>query len=149
MDHSLNETRILNFSAKAIQKLIQIRKWHELEKVVRVKSIYNYVRDEIKFGYNSSDMIAASDVLKEGYGQCNTKANLLMALLRATAIRCRLHGFIVDKKLQKGIIPNIFYAITPKDILHTWVEVFIDENWYALEGVILDKRHLMQLQKKF
>lgn len=149
MEEYLKETQILNFSEKAIQELIQNRKWLDLEKVARIKSIYDYVRDEIKFGYNRADNITALDVLNDGYGQCNTKANLLLALLRATDIPCRLHGFIVDKKLQKGIIPGIFYALTPMDIVHSWVEVFVNDNWYVLEGVILDKKYLQSLQKKF
>jgi len=149
MDEYLKETQILNFSEKKIQELIQNHKWIDLEEVARVKSIYDYVRDEIQFGYNSADDLTALEVLNDGYGQCNTKANLLMALFRATGIPCRLHGFYVDKILQKGIISGIFYALTPKDIVHSWVEVFVNDHWYVLEGVILDKAYLTGLQKKF
>ena len=68
---------------------------------------------EIAFGYNTDDMISASEVLKDGYGQCNTKGTLFMALLRAVGIRCRIHGFTIDKKLQKGAMTGIVYKLAP------------------------------------
>ncbi len=39
--------------------------------------------------------------MKDGYGQCNTKGTLFMALFRSVDIPCRFHGFTIDKKLQK------------------------------------------------
>ncbi|WP_277633273.1 transglutaminase-like domain-containing protein [Avrilella dinanensis] len=102
----------------------------------------------IKFGYNVSDYISASQVLNDGYGQCNTKATLLMALLRATDVPNRIHGFTIDKALQKGAITGIWYRLSPKNILHSWVEVWVNEQWYFLEGVILDKPYLTKLQEQ-
>jgi len=142
----LIETRLLNFSDAAIQQLITHKGWQQLDTVERVKSIYTYVRDEIRFGYNVADDIPASQVLADGYGQCNTKATLLMALLRATGVPCRLHGFTIDKALQKGAISGIFYALAPQSIIHAWAEVYVEGSWYNLEGVILDKRYLTQLK---
>ena len=93
---------MLDYSNPSIQELIKGRGWKEIEDFERIKSIYNYVRDEILFGYNIDDDIPASRVLSDGYGQCNTKGTLFMALLRACDIPCRVHGFTIDKKLQKG-----------------------------------------------
>lgn len=148
MINYLKETPILNYSNLSIQSLIKEKKWMELDTVKRVKSIYNYVRDSIKFGYNVSDDITAAQVLKDGYGQCNTKATLLMALLRATGIPNRIHGFTINKALQKGAISGIWYKLSPKNILHSWVEVYVNDTWYFLEGVILDKQYLTKLQEK-
>lgn len=144
----LKETPILNYSDNQIQNLIKNRKWLELETVEKIKSIYNYVRDEIKFGYNKADDISASKVLEDGYGQCNTKATLLMALLRACNVPNRIHGFTIDKALQKGAIRGFWYKLSPKNILHSWVEVYVNGKWYFLEGVILDKTYLSNLQKE-
>ena len=116
--------------------------------VCKVKAIYNFVRDEIKFGYNVSDYIPASQVLKDGYGQCNTKATLLMTLLRAVGIPNRIHEFTIDKALQKGAITGFWYNLSPKNILHSWVEVWVNDQWYFLEGVIIDKPYLTKLQKQ-
>jgi len=148
MDNYLKETKILNYSDSSIQQIVKTRNWITMATVERIKSIYNYVRDEIKFGYNLSDDISATEVLKDGYGQCNTKATLLMALLRASGIPNRIHGFTIDKALQKGAISGIWYILSPKNILHSWVEIFVNDNWYFLEGVILDSEYLTKLQAK-
>ncbi len=149
MTKYLQETEILNFSEDSIQKLVTNRNWRSLDTISCVKAIYNYVRDEIKFGYNFSDDITASEVLKDGYGQCNTKATLLMALLRALGIPNRIHGFTIDKALQKGAITGVWYKLSPNNILHSWVEVSVNDSWYSLEGVILDKKYLTNLQIKY
>lgn len=148
MDKHLKETELLDFSNNRIQELIEKKQWQKLDTIEKVKSIYNFVRDEILFGYNTSDDISASKVLADGFGQCNTKGTLLMALLRATGIPNRVHGFTIDKALQKGAISGIWYKLSPKNILHAWVEIYVNENWYSLEGVILDKQYLTELQKK-
>ena len=84
----LESTKLLNYEHKSIQKLIAKRGWKDLPEFDRIKAIYNYVRDEIRFGYNVDDAIPASEVLKNRYGQCNTKGTLFMALLRACGIPC-------------------------------------------------------------
>jgi hypothetical protein len=149
MDKYLKETRILNYSDPTILQVVNTRKWYAFDAVAKVKAAYDYVRDEIKFGYNLSDDITASEVLKDGYGQCNTKATLLMAFLRAIGIPNRIHGFTIDKALQKGAITGIWYKLSPKDIVHSWVEVYVNDQWYCLEGVILDKEYLSRLQEKY
>lgn len=148
MEKYLYETKILDYSNASIQKLLNQMGWRNLDIVSKVKAKYNFVRDEVKFGYNVSDDIPASQILKEGYGQCNTKATLLMALLRAAGIPNRIHGFTINKSLQKGAITGIWYMLSPKNILHSWVEVWVNGQWYFLEGVILDKPYLTKLQEQ-
>ena len=145
----LRETKLLNYYDNSIQQLITDRGWKEMSAVEGVKSIYNFVRDEIKFGYNVSDDIPAADILLDGYGQCNTKSTLLMALLRACGVPNRIHGFTINKELQKGAIKGIWYKISPKNILHSWVEIYVNDKWYFLEGVIIDREYLTKLQKKY
>lgn len=145
----LVETPILDFHHAAIQTLIRQRGWRRLSEFDRIGAAYNFVRDEIAFGYNSRDDLPASEVLADGIGQCNTKANLLMALLRALAVPCRLHGFTIDKALQKGAITGIAYLLAPQNIIHSWVEVYHDQRWVNLEGFILDANYLGRLQQRF
>ena len=148
MDRYLKETRMLNYSDERIQRLIKDRKWKNADKFECLKAIYNFVRDEILFGYNVDDSILASQVLSDGYGQCNTKGTLFMALLRACGIPCRVHGFTIDKKLQKGAMTGFVYKSAPKNVFHSWVEVYFEEQWYELEAFILDKAYLTKLQEK-
>ena len=142
----LEETPMLDYGCVSIQHLIREKGWRDLPEFERLKSIYNFVRDEILFGYNVDDNIPASKVLKDGYGQCNTKGTLFMALLRGCGIPCRIHGFTIDKKLQKGAMTGFVYRNAPENIFHSWVEVFFEEKWYELEAFILDKMYLEKLQ---
>ena len=145
----LNNTNIVNFEHKDIQSLIDQRRWKNLDNFNKIGAAYQFVKDEIFFGYNESDDITASDVLADGYGQCNTKGNLLMALLRGLGIQCRFHGFTIDQQLQKGAIPSYVFWLAPKYIIHSWVEVYFDGRWINLEGFILDEQYLSSLQQKF
>ena len=149
MERYLRETPMLNYGSAPIQALIHERNWSELPETERVRAIYNFVRAEMLFGYNIDDNIPASRVLADGFGQCNTKGTLFMALLRACGIPCRAHGFMIDKKLQKGAMTGIVYRNAPQEILHSWVEVLLDRRWYELEGFILDKGYLESLQAAY
>ena len=145
----LKQTDILDFDKPSIKSLINEKGWGKMSEKDKVKNIYDYVKDDVKFGYNTDDSISASEVLDDGYGQCNTKANLFMALLRAVGIPNRMHGFTIHKALQKGAITGIWYRLSPKNILHSWVEVYVNGEWFNLEGLILDAAYLKALQAKF
>ena len=145
----LKETSLLDYRSKGIQTLFAKRGWRDLKEDKKVVSIYNFVRDEILFGYNASDSLKASRILKDGYGQCNTKGILLMALFRAAGIPCRMHGFTIDKKLQKGVMTGFVYRVAPREIFHSYVEAYVNGKWYNLEGFILDRKYLSSLQRKF
>jgi len=145
----LEETAILDFSNAEITQLIKDRDWAWLNDYEKIGAIYTFVKDEIHFGYNKSDDIPASSVLNDGYGQCNTKSTLFMALLRATNIPCRFHGFTINNALQLGAIPSYIFRLAPRYIIHSWVEVFYQERWVSLEGFIIDAQMLTAVQTKF
>ena len=145
----LQTTKMLDFQSPSIQQLIIDRDWEKLTVSERIGAAYDFVRNEILFGYNADDTLPASKVLSDGYGQCNTKTTLLMALLRALDVPCRFHGFTIDKSLQRGVVPELIYPITPQNILHSWVEVEFEGRWINLEGFILDKEMLKSLQTVF
>lgn len=146
LNNYLQNTRMLDFYSPSIQELVSQKGWHHLSENDKIADIYNFVRNEITFGYNSSDDIPASQVLLDGYGQCNTKSTLLMALLRAVNIPCRIQGFYIDKKMQKGALTGITYVFAPKKIVHAWTEVYFEGKWVALEGVIIDDKYLHQVK---
>lgn len=143
------KTRMLNYEADSIKDLINRRGWAKLDEFNKIKEIYDYVRNEILFGYNRSDLLTAEEVLKDGYGQCNTKATLLMALLRGVGIPCRIHGFEVSKYFQRGATSAFISALAPKTIIHAWAEVYYNEKWIALEGVITDEAYVRAVKKKY
>ena len=147
-DH-LRETPLLDYKSDAIQALVVHRGWAGLTEGDRIGAAYDFVRNEVLFGYNAQDALPASRVLSDGYGQCNTKGTLLMALLRALSIPCRFHGFTIDKGLQRGVVPELVYPLAPRNIIHSWVEVKHGDKWLDLEGFILDQEVLSALQAKF
>lgn len=105
--------------------------------------IYNFVRDEIKFGYNRRDDISASEVLCDGCGQCNTKSVLLVALLRAAGIPARFHLAQVHKAVQWGVMSPMVYRLAPGKVTHSWAEVQLNGRWIVLEGAIMDKTYFL------
>lgn len=145
----LKPTPLLDFNHPGIESLIATRGWRALPKHERIGAVYDFVRNEIAFGYNVADDLPASRVLADGIGQCNTKGTLFMALLRASGIACRLHGFTIDKALQKGAVTGLAYLLAPREILHSWVEVRFGERWVELEGFILDAAYLGSLKRRF
>lgn len=141
----LSETQLLNYRHKVIEELIDSRQWRKIESSGQlISEVYNFVRNEIKFGYNRGDALTASEILEDGLGQCNTKSILLMALLRGVGVPCRIQGFTIDKKMQKGALTGITYRLAPQKIIHAYTEVFYNQEWLALEGVIVDDKLLLQ-----
>ena len=123
---------LLNYQHPAIQDLIACKDWLAQGEYERIGHIYGFVRRDIAVGYNQDDTLPDSKVLANGFGQCNTKATLLMALLRASGIACCFHGFTIDKSLQKGIVTGLAYALAPRSIIHSWVEVRFEGRWINL-----------------
>ena len=142
-------TPMLDFNHPKIQTIVTQQQWRSLSEYNAIGAIYNYVRDDIYFAYNADDRLTASQVLNDGYGQCNTKGTLLMALLRAVGIKARFHGFTIYNELQRGAIPSYLFKIAPQRIIHSWVEVYHSQRWINLEGYILDKPFLKQVQNSF
>lgn len=149
MDRYLKETRLLDFSHRSLRELAESRDWAALPEFDRIGRIYDFVQNDILFGYNEADDIPASQVYRDGYGQCNTKGTLLMALLRKCGIPCRFHAFTIDKALQKGAISGAAYSFAPRSIIHSWVEVRHAYKWVNLEGFILDRPYLNSVQRMF
>ena len=149
MDPLLQPSRLLDFDHPDLVDLLNRRGWLALDAAGRIGAAYDFVRNEIAFGYNAGDDLPASQVLADGHGQCNTKTTLLMALLRALGLRCRFHGFTIDKALQAGALPPLAQALAPAQILHSWVEVEHAGQWLELEGFILDAPYLASLQRRF
>ncbi len=149
MERYLKDSAMLNYRAQEIIDLIDAHKWADLNEFDKIGAIYDYVQNNILLGYNKYDNLTATQVLKDGYGQCNTKATLLMALLRAVGIPCRLHGSKVTKVFQRRLMPKFMARLAPPLIVHTWSEVYYNGEWLSLEGVITDKAYISGLQKMF
>lgn len=145
----IQETKILDFSHPDIINLVDEKGWKKQNTYEKIGAIYAYIQNEILFGYNEADNIPASKVLHNGYGQCNTKGSLLLALLRCVGVPCRFHGFTIDNEMQKGAISKFWLKKADSNIIHSWVEVFYKNEWINLEGYILDHDYLLAVQSMF
>ncbi len=146
----LESSDILDFNSNKIHNFIKEQIPNNLSFDRKIQEIYDFVKNKILFGFNKRDNIPASKVLKDGYGQCNTKTTLFIALCRAVGIPCRSHFFQIRKEIMKGVFPkHIYNNHIPREIIHSWPEVFYKEKWIPLEGIILDSLYLEQIKIKF
>ncbi|MGE4585276.1 MAG: transglutaminase-like domain-containing protein [Sphaerochaeta sp.] len=146
----LQPTTLLDFDATDIQFLVRSRNWRRLQSTsAQVNAIFCYVRDEIAFGYAKQFALHASEILVLGYGNCITKTTLLMALLRAVGIPCRLKAGMVSKVLHRGLLHGLSYRLSFDTLYHSWVEVWYKNNWVEIGGHIIDRPYLEKLQAKF
>ncbi len=98
-------------------------------------NIFYYVRDDIVFSINDSKT-KASQTLRTGFGDCGSKTNLHVALLRASGIPARYHVSKCRSDSLKGIIPEWLFNRMPKVASHFWPEVYLSEKWIACEGML-------------
>lgn len=70
-------------------------------------------------------------------------------MLRGMGIRCQLHGFTIHKALQRGMIPELVYLLAPSEILHSSVELEIEDGWVDLEDIVTSMRFLQKPQQEF
>ena len=104
----------------------ELRRESDGEREYAVNAFY-WVRDKIPFGV--SILERAQYTLKKGYGNCYTKSNLLVALLRANKIPARFNISMISGDALKGIVPKEF----GKKIVHATVELFIDDRWIEVD----------------
>ncbi len=103
----------------------------------KAKRIFYFVRDEIRFGLAFS-RTKASQTLKRGYGDCSSKSNLHVALLRVVGIPARLRWVKVKSSALYGIIMDQLYKRMPPTASHFWPECFLRDKWVSCEA-FLDK----------
>jgi transglutaminase-like putative cysteine protease len=110
-------------------------------------SIFHFVRDQIKF-MMVSDNDKASVTLAKRYGDCGTKTNLQVALLRAVNIPARYHIASLHKECLKGVVSKLLYTLSPKIIPHhPWCECYLSEKWISCD-TLLDRALVDILYKK-
>ncbi len=105
----------------------------------KLERCFFYVRDSVAFAFPANgDFVKASDTVKLGYGQCNTKATLLLALCRAAGLTARIHFSLISKEIQKGFFTGLAYWLLPSKLSHSWVEVCLEGQWHKIDTFIND-----------
>jgi len=102
-------------------------------------ALHNYVRESIRFGFNRYFDAAAPDyVLACGYGHCNPKSRLMVALFRAVGLESYQHFVVLPKDILKEALPTSRYWMIPAELSHSYVDVRIEGHWYAIDSFIVD-----------
>jgi transglutaminase-like putative cysteine protease len=99
--------------------------------------IFEFVRDTIRFSMAFSGS-KASRILKLGYGDCVTKTNVQVALLRAVGIPARLRWAMVRSNVLRGLVADFVLRSMPPEASHFWAECSIQGHWISCEA-LLDK----------
>lgn len=122
-----------------IQKSIELTQKSQNEEE-KVRNIFFFVRDDIQFGFpDNGDFVTASETIELGYGQCNTKSTLFLALCKASNINARIHFSLIKKEIQRGLITGLLYRLIPKHISHSWIEIMLNDRWVKIDSFINDK----------
>jgi hypothetical protein len=104
-----------------------------------LERIFMFVRDDIVFAFPpEGDFVKASQTIKRGYGQCNTKGTLFLALCKASGIPARIHFSQISKEIQHGFFTGLPYYLMPDQISHSWLEVLLDGQWHPIDTYIND-----------
>jgi transglutaminase-like putative cysteine protease len=143
-------TALLDYQAPTIVALIKERGWRSItNKTEQIEAIYKMVRDEILYGYTDHFAIPASEVLHLGMGNCLTKTTILLALLRAVGVPCKMQAAMIGRVLHRGLLKGLFLRLSPSTLFHSWVSVWYQDRWINLAGHIVDRPYLDKLQKRY
>ncbi len=135
----LESTHLCHCDNPKIQELA-----HEItedcrNEIEKAKKIYDYIKDNIKYAiFGSGAETKASKTLSIGYGDCGTKTNLHIALLRAIGIPARMSGVKVDISVVKELLLNFLYKMMSKSTnedYHFWVECYISGKWISCDSI--------------
>ncbi len=127
MNAFLSDHMYIDYHSEIIQQKISELFAHSMTDSQKVKTAYEFVRDEIPHSFDcNADVITAkaSDVLYHKTGICHAKANLLAALLRSQGIPagfCFQHLTLADDD-------SLGYCV------HAYNAVFLDGKWIKLDA---------------
>jgi hypothetical protein len=148
MAQYLKPTKYITSNSPIIQNVADKFKSIE-DQTKRAVAIHDWVRDDIKFGFAPAfwDQ-TAEQVVKTGFGFCNTKSTLFVAVLRASGIPSR--------QVFVNILGDILYGINrPYPYVdHSYAEIYLNGKWIKTDSYIVDSvlfmksRHKLELENR-
>ncbi|MGD2253016.1 MAG: transglutaminase-like domain-containing protein [Anaerolineales bacterium] len=102
------------------------------EKAIRV---FRYVRDQVRFSLAHSRS-RATQTLRRGYGECLSKTNAQVALLRAIGIPARFRMVKAESVVLHHLVADFVYKQMPPTASHFWTECFLDDRWVSCEAML-------------
>ena len=125
--------------AQTVQEVVEqmiVKTSTECEKAVE---LHNYIRENVKFGFNKYfDATPLDYTLTCGYGHCNPKSRLMVALFRAIGLESYQHFVVIPKDILKDANPPSRYWMIPAELSHSYVEVKVEGKWCMVDSFIVD-----------
>lgn len=135
----IKNSRFADFEHPLVRDTAQRLVANETTARGKLQRIFAFVRDEIRFRFPvAGDLVKASETIRLGHGQCNTKSTLFLALCKAAGIPARIHFSLISKEIQRGFFTGPAYWLMPSKISHAWIEVEIDGRWRKIDAYIND-----------
>ncbi|MGQ9609739.1 MAG: transglutaminase-like domain-containing protein [bacterium] len=97
--------------------------------------IFNWVRDEIKYGFDFWN-VKASETLRKKMGMCANKTNLQVAMLRSAGIPAGYMVLRIKKEAIKVIANEEIYEKSLDAIVHVYCCVLIDGEWISADASV-------------
>lgn len=97
--------------------------------------VFNWVRDRVRFSIAFSRS-TATQTLKRGYGDCVSKTNAQVALLRAMGIPARFRRVRVKSEVLQHLIADFIYRQMPATASHFWAECHLEDRWISCEAFL-------------
>lgn len=102
-------------------------------------ALHHYVRDRVKFGFNKYfDASPPSYTLSFGFGHCNPKTQLMVAMFRAAGFEAWQHFVVIPRDILQGVIPPSRYWMIPAQLSHSYCEVLVEDTWCSIDSYIVD-----------
>lgn len=114
----------------------------------KMKKIFYFIRDEIKFGWVYPQVISVEEVLKNRRGLCMQKTDLLVAMAREAGIPARFHFMYVHKTALMDFLPDYAYKQWVDPFPHTFPEVYLNGKWVSMEATFDKELHMLCIDKK-
>lgn len=103
----------------------------EREKAV---AIFNFVRDEVAFGFTGRfDNATPDETLVSRRGHCNPQGALFASMCNAVGVSARQRFVAIGSDVLRGVLDGF----TPPRLLHSYVEVDIDGCTRRLDAYIV------------
>ncbi len=123
-----------DFDHPAVSSLAKDLANDESDSVMVTLSIFNHVRDNIRFGFDLVQ-VKASETLAKCYGVCWNKSLLLVALLRSSKIPARMAYNPVQQEFMRPVMGEACQTLT-ETINHCFTQVQLNGKWVAVDATL-------------
>jgi transglutaminase-like putative cysteine protease len=114
----------------------------------KIERLFLFVRDEVDFNWIYPQDIPPEDVLKNGYGVCMQKANLLSTMAEAAGFQTRFRFMFIHKQALEDFLPGYAYKNWADSFPHTVVEIMFQGKWRSFDPSFDGKLLKICLDKK-